>query len=178
MTPQFSFYDWVQHAASTRELLLRRLDDVRRRIEPRANGQFTAGVRAMLHWCNTSERLTLERHPGARVFAGFERMSRVRPVLKHYRQLAESAEQLVLFAELDVPAPVSATVVDVTGCALAREWFLVIAAPNYKALLAARDLDGFGPTGPLQGRRFAGLTVHDGPLVTEAMRELSRQAQL
>jgi DICT domain-containing protein len=174
----FSFYDWALGSAQLRAVPIRQLGDASSGIEPRCNGQFSAGVRAMLHWCRINEQLTLERHAEhAQVFAGFERMSRVRPVLRRYRRLALAARRLVLFGEQDDhQLALPAEQVDVAGSALAREWFLVIDAPQYKGLLAARDLDGFGPTGPLTGRRFVGLTLHDGPLVELAAHELARQA--
>ncbi|HET8934533.1 MAG TPA: DICT sensory domain-containing protein [Polyangiales bacterium] len=171
----FSFHDWVAQAAQSSQVELRHLGDAPALIEPRVQGKYTAGVRAMLHWCRINEQLTLERYaPEASVYVGFERASRVKPVLKRYQKLAEQSKELVLFAELDVPVPLDASCVDVTGCALAREWFLVIHSPNYHALLVARDLDGFGPTGPLQGRRFSGLTLHDSGVIGRAIQELKR----
>ncbi|MET0388035.1 MAG: DICT sensory domain-containing protein [Polyangiales bacterium] len=171
----FSFFDWTREMTRAQALPLLTLGEAAA-IEPRSNAQFSTGVRAMLHWCRVNEQLTLERHArDARVFAGFERMSRVRPVLKRYRRLAVAAQRLVVFGEHDDRLPLPCELVDVAGSPLAREWFLVIDAPAYKALLAARDLDGFGPTGPLVGRRFAGVTLHDGALITRAADELARQ---
>jgi DICT domain-containing protein len=173
----FSFHDWVAQAAYTSQVELRHLGDSAPAIEPRAQGKFTTGVRAMLHWCRINEQVTLERYaPEASVYVGFERASRVKRVLKRYRKLADQCKELVLFAEKDEPLALDAPLVDVAGCALAREWFLLIHSPNYQALLVARDLDGFGPTGPLQGRRFSGLAVRESSLIERAIDELRRRA--
>jgi DICT domain-containing protein len=173
----FSFYQWSLTAALTAKIALRQLGDAHSGIEQHSPAEFTSGVRAMLHWCRINERLTLERHSqDAQVFAGFERLSRVRPVLSRYRQLAAAARRLVIFATHDEALPLDAELIDVGDRPLSREWFLVIDAPSYKALLAARDLTGFGPTGPLAHRRFVAVTLHDPELIARAVAELSRLA--
>jgi DICT domain-containing protein len=173
----FSFYQWSLTAALTAKVAVRQLGDAHSGVAQNTNAEFTAGVRAMLHWCRINELLTLERHAeNAQVFAGFERHSRVRPVLARYRRLAEVTQRLVIFGTRDESVPLDAELIDVGNRPLAREWFLVIDAPNYKALLAARDLTGFGPTGPLAHRRFLGVTLHDSALVARAVEVLTRLA--
>jgi hypothetical protein len=172
----FSFYDWTLHAASSDQVELRQLGDANKQIKPESDEQpLTASVRAMLHWCGIVERLTRDRHArGARVYAGFERLSRVKPVLRRYQQLASVVDRLVVFGEHDEPLALDAEQIDVTGSALGREWFLVVYSENYSALLAAKDLDGFGPTGPLPGRRFAAVTVRERTFIERSVQRLER----
>lgn len=175
---EFSLYRFVAAEVERRGTTTRalgRIDDV---LEPTQPGTFDASVRAMQYWCRLNESLVLERrYDRARVYAGFERISRVRPVVGRYRRLARQVQQLTLFAELDAPVPIAVTAIDVAGTPLAREWFLVIDAPAYSALLVARDQHGFGPTGPLTGRRFVGVSTHDADLVQAAVTELEQRAR-
>jgi DICT domain-containing protein len=173
----FSFYQWALTAALVAKVAVRQLGDAHAGIAQNCNGEFTAGVRAMLHWCRVNELLTLERHASeAQVFAGFEKLSRVRPVLSRYRRLAESTRRLVIFGTHDETLPLDAQLVDVGEHPLSREWFLLIDAPHYKALLAARDLTGFGPSGPLAHRRFLGIALHDSDVVARAVDALSARS--
>jgi hypothetical protein len=175
MAPQaaFSFYDWVLQNANAEQTGLRRLVDTTS-AKP-APGELTTNTRAMLHWCRVVEHLTLERHAsGASVYAGFERTSRIRPVLKRYQRLSQVVDRLVILGELDEKVDLDAELIDVTGCALAREWFLVVHAPDYEALLVARDLDGFSPTGPLTNRRFLAGTLTDRAFVQLAIDRLEQ----
>lgn len=176
MAPQaaFSFYDWVLQNANAEHTGLRRLVDTKS-TKP-VTGELTTNARAMLHWCRVVEQLTVERHgPGASVYAGFERTSRIRPVLKRYQRLSQVVDRLVIFGERDEKVDLDAELIDVTGCALAREWFLVVHAPDYAALLVARDLDGFSRTGPLANRRFLAVTLTDRAFVELALRRLEQQ---
>jgi len=166
----FSFYDWVLHAASVEQVELRPLGDTN---APGDRQAMSASARAMLHWCSIVERLTRDKHArGARIYAGFEKLSRVRPVLRRYRQLASVAERLVVFGERDEAIELDAEQIDVTDSPLSREWFLVVHCADYGALLAAKDLTGFGPTGPLPGRRFAAVTAKDRVFIERAAHRL------
>lgn len=170
----FSFYDWVLHTASADQIELRQLGDAAAAGASGDRQGLSTSARAMLHWCSIVERLTRDKHArGARIYAGFERLSRVRPVLRRYRQLADVTERLVVFGERDEPIDLNAELVDVTGSPLCREWFLVIHTADYGALLAAKDLTGFGPTGPLPGRRFAAVTAHDRVFIERAAHRLA-----
>ncbi len=177
MPRRFSLHRFVTASAQQRGLILRQLGRVDVALEPVNPGTFDASVRAMRHWCRLNEQLLLDRHAkNARVLVGFERLSRVRPVIDTYRRIASAVDQLTLFAVPDVRLELNATIIDATGGPLEREWFLVIDAPQYKALLAARDQQGFGPTGPLAGRRFEGLCSHDAQLVAAACEALEDAA--
>jgi DICT domain-containing protein len=148
-----------------------RVDD---ELRPEQSATFDASVRAMMYWCRLNEQLVLDRHgAGARLIVGFERLSRVYPVAARYERLA-AATKLTLFAARDAKLPFEAHVVDAAGGPLEREWFFVVEAPRYQALLVARDQSGFGPTGPLAGRRFVGLGTHDSQLVRLAIEALER----
>jgi DICT domain-containing protein len=171
----FSFYDWVLQTAIAEEVELRQLGDGSK-VQLAGGPQVLASsARAMLHWCKIVERITLERYAeGASVYAGFERLSRVKPVLRRYQRLAGAVDRLVIFAEHDEPLALDAQQVDVSGSPLAREWFLVISCPSYSTLLAAKDLDGFGPNGPLFGRRFVAVTVRERSFIKRAAARLER----
>jgi len=171
----FSFYDWVLHAANAEQIELRHLGD---EGAPSGRQALSTSARAMLHWCSIVERLTRDKYArGARIYAGFERLSRVKPVLRRYQQLASATDQLVVFGDRDEPIELDAELSDVTGSPLSREWFLVVHSADYGALLAAKDLTGFGPNGPLPGRRFAAVTAHDRVFIDRAAHRLEELRQ-
>lgn len=167
MSLGFSLFDWVTQRVTTTETKSSGPPADRIHLRVDEEQRFTASVRGMLHWCQLNERLVVQHHADdARVFAGFERFSRMRRVLSRYRDLSGVVRSLAIFGCADAALPLNAIKVGISERhPLAREWFLVVNAPKYKALISARDLDGFGPSGPLAHRRFLGVALHDPELV-------------
>jgi DICT domain-containing protein len=131
---------------------------------------FLAPASGMQHWCRVNERILLERDlRDARVFAGFQRMSRVRAVLKRYQGICERAREVWVFAQEDWrPVLPHARLVAIDDIDLCREWFLLIESRRHKALLAARELDDFDPMRPLASRQFEGVSTFDAKLIIAA----------
>jgi len=177
MGAAFSLFDWVtKQATATESPSSAPANKVH--LQMSTEQRFTASVRGMLHWCRLNERLVAQHHANeARVYAGFERFSRVARSIRRYRDIGRVVQKLTVFGCPDVPLPLGAEKIAVSeDHPLAREWFLIINAPEYKALIAARDLDGFGPTGPLANRRFSGIALHHERLVQNACEHLDSEA--
>ncbi len=168
----FSLYETVIGVAKQMGLELRGLgenpltgEEVRS-----ASTTFLARTPDMRHWCRVNERFLLDQGlRDARVFAGFQRMSRVRGVLRRYQKICEMAGEVWIFAQEDWrPVLPHARLVAIDDIDLCREWFLLIESKHHKALLAARELDGYEPTRPLASRQFEGASTFDAKLVLAA----------
>lgn len=138
------------------------------------NSSFSATELAMRAWCRRNERLVSDRRvEGVEVYAGFERLSRVRGVRPRYVKIAAASSSLTLFGENDWdPAISGARLVHLTRGPLTREWFLLIHCRDYKALLCARDIEGLDNGKPTHLRRFEGIKTVNPQLVEAARREL------
>lgn len=143
---------------------------------------FQASVNAMAVWCRVAERLVVANgleggFSDAVVHAGFERMSRVRPVLPRYRSIARIASSLDVYGEPDVELNVHGMrEVVFSGGPLANEWFLLIESKRFKTILAGNDLDGIGGGKPLASRHFQAVACHHPGVVADvrAALELER----
>ena len=104
---------------------------------------FEAEVATMGVWCRVVERLVIsnalvESSRDAVVHAGFERLSRVAPVLERYRSIGKSARSLHVYGEPDAAVVGEGIgIVPFRGGPLASEWFLVVDSARFKAVLAA-----------------------------------------
>ena len=86
---ELSLHRLIATHAQARKVLMRELGRTDAELDPAQAGSFDASVRAMQYWCRLNENLVLDRHArGARVYAGFERLSRVAPVARRYKRLA------------------------------------------------------------------------------------------
>lgn len=148
--------------------------------------KFVAQVRTMSVWCRVVERLVVSNaREGSRgdaiVHAGFERLSRLTPVLARYRAIGKAARSVDVYGEPD--AEVSGEglrSIVFSGGPLANEWFLVVESARFKTVLAAEDLDGFGSGKPLAERRFRATASYHPAVVADvrAALELERDRLL
>lgn len=135
---------------------------------------FQTGVAAMHVWCRSVERLLVDLAPRElRIHAGFERLSRIKRIEDRYRALASRADALYLYGQPDyTPRIAGAKEVALGEEPLALEWFLVVKARGFGAVVAAEDLDGFGNGRSLSQRRFRGLVTHHPAVVTATIQAL------
>jgi DICT domain-containing protein len=103
----------------------------------------------------------------ARVFAGFQHMSRFLPQEARYRKLAETSESVYVFGIMDVFPPPIAGIRYVPlrkDDQLAREWFLIADSPQYFSALPTEEVTPLGL--PDEQRQFEGAWSFDEELVT------------
>ena len=172
----FSLYRAATATAHLMGVELRTLDAVP--PAERSDGtpcHFEGRVQSMHDWCRRNENLVIRRGMReARIFAGFQRLSRALPIQKRYQRLAGVAREVSVFGIPDEPLTLTgARLVPLERGGLAREWFLLIDGPGYKALLVARDLDGFHGEVPLVDRRFDGFATHHPDIVRAMVSELT-----
>lgn len=174
----FSLFEWVTGQAAAVAVPLRSLALSGAPLNASAAQRFVESGHGLLHWCQRNELLVLDHHTkDACVYAGFERFSRMRPALSRYRQLSDLGCDLTIFGYPDIALLLDARKVAVSQeHPFASEWFLIVKAPHYAALIVARDLDGFGPADPLAARRLSGIALHDEQLVIAACERLSAEA--
>jgi len=129
--------------------------------------RITADAAHLLHWCRATERIVLDPAvESPRVYAGFERLSRMRGVLPRYERLVRRGAEVWLFGEGDWKPPLAVDgIVEVREGPLLREWFLLVLSKRYCGLLAAAERDGSDSSRRLQERRFEGLVSHRRPVV-------------
>lgn len=102
-----------------------------------------------------------------RVFAGFEYMSIFMPQVERYRQIAQNAECVYVFAVMDVEPPTMANVRFIPvrdNTPLTQEWFLVADSADYFTALCAEEQSA--PDAAEQDRTFEGVWSFDEGIVT------------
>lgn len=111
--------------------------------------------------------LLLRTHRGGRLYAGFEKLSRVEPVVDRYMRIADVSERVYIFGEPDWSPPRHPNMRVILvgeGARLAREWFVVAHSPAFSVALVGFD-EGGSPTPVLEERTFRALKTHDPALV-------------
>jgi DICT domain-containing protein len=93
----------------------------------------------------------LKTNRRARIYAGFEKLSCLEPIVDRYMRIADLSEALFIFGENDWKPPrhPNLRLISLSAeFALAREAFLIVDSPAFHVALVARDEDGFASTLP------------------------------
>ncbi len=140
----------------------------RRDFDERQTFGFRAQVPCLEYMSLLIENaLLLRTHRGGRVYAGFERLSRMEPVVDRYMRIADISERVYVFGEADWSPPrhPNMAVMRVPGSApLAREWFVVADSPALRVALVGVSDDG-PPAAAHEERYFRAVKTHDPALV-------------
>ena len=125
--------------------------------------------------------LLLRTHREGRVYAGFEKLSRMEYVADRFLRISDVSERVYVFGEPDwkPPSHPNLGVVKLKpDTKLAREWMVIANSKNFHAALVAVDEDGFG-TPVLDERNFRSFKSNDPSIVVqlaEAAEEFIDQA--
>ena len=90
--------------------------------------------------------LLLRANRAGRIYAGFEKLSRMEPVIDRYLRIADLSEHVYVFGESDWKPPRHPNMKVVTfpgDFQLAREWFLIADSSTLQCALVAFDEDCF-----------------------------------
>ena len=140
----------------------------RRDFEERPTFRFRAPVPTLEYLSLLIENAVLLRtHRGGRLYAGFERLSRMEGVVDRYMRIADVSERVYVFGEPDwrPPRHPNMRVVEISAAArLAREWFVVADSPALSVALVGFDEEGFNARAVPEERNFAALKTHDPAL--------------
>jgi DICT domain-containing protein len=168
---EFSMFDEALASAGETAEDLGTLNHVSRRdFDERATFRFRAQVPALEYISLLIENAVLLRtHRGGRLYAGFERLSRMEAVVDRYMRIADVSERVYVFGEADWQPPrhPNLRVINLPeGARLAREWFVVADSPALRVALVGFDEEGFTAEHPVfEERTFAALKTHDPALV-------------
>lgn len=111
----------------------------------------------------------LKTNRAGRIYAGFERLSCLEPVIDRYMRIADLSESLFIFGENDWKPPRHPNIRVISlapGFALAREAFLIVDSPSFHVALIARDEDGFAKASP-EARYFSAIKTSDADVVAK-----------
>ena len=141
----------------------------RRDFDERATFRFRAQVPTLEYLSLLIENAVLLRtHRGGRLYAGFERLSRMEGVVDRYMRIADVSERVYVFGEPDwrPPRHPNMRVIEVSAAArLAREWFVVADSPALRVALVGLGEEGLGARAVPEERTFTALKTHDPAVV-------------
>jgi len=140
----------------------------RRDFDERATFRFRAQAPALEYLSLLIENAVLLRtHRGGRLYAGFEKLSRMEPVVDRYMRIADVSERVYVFGEPDWKPPrhPNMRVIELEGSPrLAREWFVVADSPALRVALVGFD-EGFDARAVPEERVLSALKTHDPVIV-------------
>jgi DICT domain-containing protein len=165
---EFSMFNHALAGATERVEDLGTVAHVSRRdFDERHTFRFRAQVPCLEYISLLIENaLLLRTHRGGRVYAGFEKLSRMEPVVDRYMRIADISERVYAFGEEDWKPPrhPNMRVIKLRdGMKLAREWFVVVDSPSLTVALVGVE-DGDSTTPVLEERYLRALKTHDPAL--------------
>ncbi|MBV9959727.1 MAG: hypothetical protein JO360_14985 [Acidobacteria bacterium] len=114
-------------------------------------------------------RLLLRTNRTGRVYAGFDRLSRLEPVIERYLRIADLSERVYVFGAADWPPPrhpnmklIETEAADGAG----REWFVLVDSSTLRVALIARAEDETEAHGS-EARTWRAIKSSDPAIVTE-----------
>src|SRR5919107_319987 len=167
---EFSMYGRAEDAPAGKSEDLGTVPHVSRRdFDERQTFAFRAQVPCLEYISLMIENaLLLRTHRGGRMYAGFERLSNMEPVVDRYMRISDVSERVYVFGEPDWKPPrhPNMRVIELNGAArLAREWFVVADSPALRVALVGLDEEGFAARAVPEERTFAALKTHDPAVV-------------
>jgi DICT domain-containing protein len=114
-------------------------------------------------------KLLLTSNRNGRVYAGFEKLSRMKPVAERYLRIADLSERVFLFGEPDWTPPRHPhlrTIGLESKSGLACECFVIADSPDLRVALVAAVEDNSGSPHS-EPRRFRAIKTSDPAIVTQ-----------
>lgn len=140
---------------------------------------FTQRRPILADWCKRIEKTIIEHQLNSEVFAGFQQLRYLTPILSRYQQMAQISNQVYVFGESGPNDPqlngLNPVVLNHND-SLVREWFLVVNHKHYCRALVALEITPFGT--PHRDRVFRGMMtseVHQVSRLHAAIREATLQ---
>jgi hypothetical protein len=142
----------------------------RRDFDERETFMFRAQVPVLEYISLLIEnKLLLTTNRTGRVYAGFEKLSRIEPVMERYLRIADVSERVYIFGEPDWKPPrhphVRIIGLESTN-RMARELFVIADSSTLRVALVAVDEDGFDAPF-LEARKFRAIKSSNPAVVSE-----------
>ncbi|MEJ7708802.1 MAG: DICT sensory domain-containing protein [Pyrinomonadaceae bacterium] len=137
--------------------------------------QFRTQVPAMEYLSLLIENAVLLRtNRSGRIYAGFQKLSRMEPIVDRYLRIADISERVYIFGIDDWTPPrhphMKIVALKPTST-LSREWFVIAMSSNYHVALIAKDEDGFDLPA-LEARSFKGFKTSNKTTVQRLAEEV------
>lgn len=135
--------------------------------------QMTCTKATLVHLSHTLEDLVLRHRIPALIFTGFQESSYWRKETERYRQLAEVAQHVCIFAGEKLPIDHPSTLIQVTldqDDKLRQEWFLLILSQHFSVVLCG--LDNLRPAPNETMREFETTLTFDPYTITSIINVL------
>ena len=166
---EFSMYGRAADAAAGKSEDFGTVPHVSRRdFDERQTFGFRAQVPCLEYLSLLIENaLLLRTHRGGRLYAGFQKLSNMEPVVDRYMRIADISERVYVFGEPDWAPPRHPNMAVVklgAGVPLLREWFVVADSPALRVAMVALEEEHAAAT-PHEERYFRALKTHDPALV-------------
>jgi DICT domain-containing protein len=119
----------------------------------------------------------LRTHRAGRVYAGFERLSRMEGIVDRYLRIGDVSERVYVFGEPDWKPPRHPNMRVIAlprDSRLAREWFIIATSPVLKVALVAFDKDDASAQSSFEARKFRALKTSD-PAIVERLQSLAEE---
>src|ERR1044072_1283974 len=161
---EFSMYGCAAECAAGRAEALGTIPNVSRRdfVERQTFG-FRAQAPCLEYMSLLIENaLLLRTHRGGRLYAGFQRIAHMEPVVDRYMRIADISERVYVFGEPDWTPPRHPNLAVgklPAGAPVLREWFVVADPPALGVALVALEEERAAPT-PHEERYFRELKTH------------------
>ena len=169
---EVSLFEKALKIAGTTEVEdLGRVSNISRRdFEERQSFLFRAKVPCLEYVSLMIENaLLLKANRKGRVFAGFEKLSRMETVAGLYLRIADLSERTYVFGEADWKPPRHPNMKVITVCRdskLSREWFVIADSSTLSVALVGFDEDGFNHPA-LEKRDFHAFKSSDPAIVAQ-----------
>ncbi|HVF45353.1 MAG TPA: DICT sensory domain-containing protein [Pyrinomonadaceae bacterium] len=166
---EFSMYGRAGESAADKSEDLGTVPHVSRRdFDERQTFGFRAQVPCLEYMSLLIENaLLLRTHRGGRLYAGFQKLSHMEPVVDRYMRIADISERVYVFGEPDWTPPRHPNMAVVklpAGVPLLREWFVVADSPALRVALVGLEEEHAAAT-PHEERYYRALKSHDPALV-------------
>ena len=165
------FEQALKLAGSTRTEDLGEVSSISRRdFDERETFRFRATVPCLEYVSLLIENaLLLRTNRRGRIYAGFEKLSRMEGVIDRYLRIADVSERVYVFGEPDWKPPRHPNMRVITlkeDVEMAREWFVIADSSPLHVALVGVDEDGFDAP-VLEARRFRAIKSSDPAIVTQ-----------
>jgi DICT domain-containing protein len=119
----------------------------------------------------------LRTHRAGRVYAGFERLSRMEGIVDRYLRIADVSERVYVFGEADWKPPRHPNMRVIAlprDSPLAREWFVIANSPALRVAFIAFDEEVAGAQAMFEARKFRALKTSN-PAIVERLSVMAEE---